>query len=102
MAKENEIRIPPSAHLYRSPDEIKSDIYEIRERIASVNELFNIRELIANVITESAGEDMRRVAQAAADLADAAEEASLELSVLNENLSELRAELLEAVHREEW
>ena len=93
----NENGISQGLYSYRSPDEIKADIREIRERIDSVNDLFNIRELIASVITEGAGDDICRVAEAAAELADAAEEAMLELRVLNESLSELREELLFAL-----
>ncbi len=94
---EKENCISQGLYSYRSPSEIKADICEIRERIDSVNDLFNIRELIASVITEGAGDDICRVAEAAAELADAAEEAMLELRVLNESLAELREELLFAL-----
>ena len=96
--KEKENGIGGGRYSYRAPWEIKADIREIRERIDSVNELFNIRELIASVITEGAGNDICRVAEAAAELADAAEEAMLELRVLNESLAQLREELLFALN----
>lgn len=87
--------MPP--RVYRCPDEIRADISDIRERIRGVNELFNIRELIAEIINEGAEGDVRKLAIAAGELADHAEEALAELRMLNADLDELRAELIETL-----
>ncbi|MBR2650426.1 MAG: hypothetical protein IKD45_02080 [Clostridia bacterium] len=87
--------LPP--RLYRSPEEIRRDIADIKRKIGEVNELFNIRELISSVISESEGGDMERMAAAASELADSAEEALSELRMLSEMLTLLRAELSAAL-----
>ena len=87
--------LPP--RLYRHPDEIRRDIADIKRKINEVNDLFNIRELISSVISESEGGDMERVAAAASELAESAEEALSELRYFSQMLEELRAELTEAL-----
>ena len=83
-----------AGRLYRSPAEIKRDIRKIKDEINSVNELFNIRELVDAIITEGADGDITRIAAAAAELYDSAEEALSTLRLLEESLDELRAELV--------
>ena len=87
--------LPP--RLYRHPSEIRRDISKIRAKIDEVNELFNIRELISNVITETEGGDIEGVAAAACELADSAEEALSELRLFLGLLDELKLELSEAL-----
>lgn len=77
----------------RSRAEIKEDIRCISERIAEVNAELNIRELISDVFDTESFDIIKR-AQSITELLKYAEEALSELRSLNEQLEELRCELI--------
>ncbi len=86
---------PP--RLYRTPNEIKNDIAEIAERIAEINEMLNVRNIISEIISEQSEDDARRRAMAVEELADFAAEVLVEMEELEESLASLRDELSESI-----
>lgn len=80
--------------IYRSRSEIKEDIRYICARIAEVNEMLNIRELIYDIFNEEKGYQDMKKAEAITELLKYAEEALAELKELNERLDELKSELI--------
>ena len=80
--------------MYRSREEIREDIEYISGQIARVNEMLNIRELIADVFGEQNCNDAVKKAESITELLKYAEEALEELKTLNETLDELKAELI--------
>ena len=85
------------AAAYRSRAEIKEDIRLISERIAAVNDSLNVRELISDIFNEENSADMIKKAESITELLKYAEEALSELRELNDQLDELKAELLSSV-----
>ena len=83
--------------LYRSPNEIKSDIEEVAERLSLIKEMLNVRSLISEVISDQSEGEPKRSAEAINELIEYADEALCEMKELNEVLSELRCELLDTV-----
>lgn len=81
-------------NIYRSRAEIKEDIKAISERIAEVNEMLNIRELISDIFNEENHSDIIKRAENITELLRYAEQALEELRNLTERLDELKAELL--------
>ena len=79
--------------IYRSGSAIKEDIRYISGRIAEVNEMLNIRELISDIFSEPSG-DIIKKAESITELLKYAEEALEELRALNERLDELKRELI--------
>ncbi len=84
--------LPP--RVYRSTEQIKDDIRVVALRINEINEMLNIRELVAALAMNDMDSDPVRSAEAVRELADRAEDALAELSSLNESLDNLRAELI--------
>ncbi|MBE6635417.1 MAG: hypothetical protein E7617_04375 [Ruminococcaceae bacterium] len=84
--------LPP--RVYRDTEEIKDDIRLVALRINEINEMLNIRELVAALAMNDIDSDPVRSAEAVRELADRAEDAIAELSSLNESLDALRAELI--------
>ena len=82
------------AGVYRSSSEVREDIRYISERIAEVNEMLNIRELISDIFDEEKEYDTIKKAEAITELLKYAEEALCELRLLNERLDELKCELI--------
>ena len=87
--------IPP--RLYRHPEEIKTDIKEISQRISEINEMLNIRELLADFLLDDGVENLRSSSGKLSELLTYALEALDELKALNETLEELKDELVESV-----
>ena len=97
------IRVPCSTvdgepeALYRTPAQIRRDIYKIKERIDRTNERLNIREMISGVMDMCLTEEPARViAQLeqivgeASDTLDALRQLGSELEMLREELGEAR------------
>ena len=82
--------------LYRTPDEIRKDINEVRERIDRINGSLNVRELISGLI--DADELNAKKCDELTELLAAAIETLRELKLLNHLLDQLKAELLEVVY----
>ncbi len=82
--------------MYRAPEQICSDIRRVATRIREINDMLNIRNIIAEVISEhSEGDPLRRI-EAVDELLDYANEALCEMRSLDEALSGLKQELFEA------
>ena len=81
------------ARLYRSPEEIRRDIFEIKTKIESVDSMLNIRSILAEVIDESVmGEPEKWIPMLSEIVADA-EETLARLKSLQESLDSLSEEL---------
>jgi hypothetical protein len=89
---ENSVFAP---RLYRSPDEIKDEIGNIKNRIEEANERLNVREILDSYL--SSAEVGRKECEQLSALLQSALEALDELYELNAALDELRAELLEVI-----
>jgi uncharacterized Fe-S cluster-containing MiaB family protein len=91
---ENSVFAP---RIYRTPNEIRKEIWDIKERIEEVNERLNIRELMDNILSgeEVGAEECSEVSA----LLESALEALDELRELNGMLDELKAELLEVIRQ---
>ena len=98
MYYDNESLCQPEVKIYRSRSEIREDIKYISERIAEVNEMLNIRELLSDVFSEKNCADALKKAEAVTELLKYAEEALDELRSLNERLDELKSELIMSTH----
>ena len=79
--------------IYRSPDEIRLDIYEAKLAIEKINERLNIRSLTFEMISDDKELSAREVVSVLEDMLAEAEEALLELSGYKEELKELEEEL---------
>ena len=85
---------------YRTPGQISGDIRAVSERIAEINELLNVRNILAEVITaESEGNSLRKI-EAINELLDFASEALEEMKELEETLGGLKKELCEALRNQ--
>lgn len=83
--------------LYRSPMEIRRDIFEINERIKAADERLNIRTLLTDLITEySEGDPEEWIPELACALAEA-ERVLDSLCELRDLLSALNKELEDTV-----
>ena len=82
---------------YRDPEHIKSDIREISERIAYVNESLNVRELLLEFLEEDKEGNLVERAEALTELLKYATEALDELKNLSDTLDSLKAELSDAM-----
>jgi hypothetical protein len=89
---ENSVFAP---RLYRSHDEIKDEIGNIKNRIEEANERLNVREILDSYL--SGAEVGRKECEQLSALLQSALEALDELYELNAALDELRAELLEVI-----
>ena len=87
--------MPP--RIYRSPEQIRNDILEIRSRISEIKENLNIRELISDIIIDDSVDNLLRRADSVRDLLQYATEALSELEELNSELDELKIELAETL-----
>ena len=84
-----------SPSIYRTPEEIKAQINDIKDRIEEVNDRLNIRELMDGLLSaDTVGADECLEMSA---LLESAIEALDELRELNSMLDQLRAELLEVI-----
>ena len=82
------------ARFYREPSEIKSDIRKISSRITEINETLNVRELMAEFLSDDVPISER--ARSARELITYAGEALDELVELNSALDELKNELVKS------
>lgn len=82
---------------YRTPSQIVVDIRAISERIAEINDLLNVRKILAEAISEESGEDIERKIESVSELVDFAGEALLEMQELEQTLDGLKKELVDAM-----
>lgn len=86
--------LPP--RIYRHPDEIRSDILRITDKIRETNSMLNIRSLLIDIIADRREKTCEGLIS---DLEEALHEAKVALvglRALEEELSQLREELEEA------
>ena len=81
------------ARLYRSPDKIRQDIFEIKTKIESVNQRLNIRNILSEVMDEYAYGEAEKWIPALSDIVFEAEETLNNLKSLRESLDALCKEL---------
>lgn len=81
------------ARLYRSPDKIRQDIFEIKTKIESVNQRLNIRNILSEVMDEYAYGEAEKWIPALSDIVFEAEETLNNLKSLRESLDALCEEL---------
>lgn len=90
--------IPP--RVYRTVDEIAAEIKGISERIAELNSMLNIREVMSGVMEEVFYEpdsDLGKKAERAAEIYTYAAEVLLEMQELYASLEGLKKELVATV-----
>lgn len=92
--------VPPG--FYRTPERIKEDIREISSRISEVNEMLNIRELLADFLCEDSDRAVIQRAAELSELLEFASEALSELRELNKTLDELKDELVRTISYVGW
>ena len=95
---DNAFGTPP--RIYRTPDEIRRDIKGVRGAINEMNSRLNIRELLFEIITDEETIPPEEVVQTLESLLAEAEDAlsklrelRAELSLLEEELYEVRCEI---------
>ena len=81
------------ARIYRSPEKIREDIFEIRKKIESVDRMLNIRNILTDVIDKYASGEPEKWIPALSDIVADAEETLDRLKRLRENLDALSEEL---------
>ena len=85
---------PPG--FYRKPETIKEDIRRIKERITAVNDMLNVREMLAEYFDKS-GMITAKDAVALNELLEFAKETLDEFIELNLALDELKKELVYSI-----
>jgi hypothetical protein len=86
---------PP--RLYRVPEEIRRDIDKMLDMCRDANRMFNVRNLISEIIIDDSGGDVDRKICAIEELILAAEDMVEEMQSLVESLGELQDELTESL-----
>ena len=85
-------------NMYRTPEEIEEDIRAVREKISSINESINARELISGLMDCESEDELPSSAERLSEVLMAAIEALDELRALGKILDELKAELIEVIY----
>ncbi len=88
---DNLFGLPP--RIYREPDEIRLDIYEVRLAIEKINARLNIRGLMLEIITDEEKLSPSEVVTSLETMLAEAEDALSELNELRLELSRLEEEL---------
>lgn len=81
------------ARLYRSPEEIREDIFEIRKKIESVDSMLNFRNILTAMIDECAEGEPEKWIPILSDIVADAEQTLDRLKMLKESLDILTEEL---------
>ena len=81
------------ARLYRSPEKIREDIFEIKTRIEAVDRMLNVRNILTAAIDKYAMGEPETWIPALAEIVADAEETLDRLKALRENLDTLTEEL---------
>ena len=84
------------ARLYRSPDKIREDIFDIKTKIELVNSQLNVRQVLTAMIDECAEGEPERWIPALAEIVADAEDTLYRLRSLRESLDILGEELEDA------
>ena len=86
-----------AARLYRSPEKIREDIFEIKTRIESVDRMLNIRNILTEVIDKYATGEPEKWIPALSEIVAEAEDTLDRLKRLREDLDMLSEELEDTV-----
>ena len=81
------------ARLYRSPDAIRKDIFEIKTKIESVNSRLNVRNVLTSMLDECAVGEPEKWIPTLAAIVEEAEESLERLRALRDSLDLLGEEL---------
>ena len=81
--------------LYRSPTEIKSDIFTISEKIKITNERMNVRHMLLELLTGDEEQKPEDTVVLLEEIVAQAQDSLLELKSLEESLLDLECELKE-------
>ncbi len=82
-----------AVRLYRTPEDIRSDMHEISERIKHTSNMLNIRNMLMEILAACSKKPLKTVIMELEDMITGARESLAELTSMNESLSELRCEL---------
>ena len=85
------------ARIYRSPERIREDIFDIKTKIESVKAMLNVRDILTAVIDEYAKGEPERWIPALSDIVAEAEDTLDRLKKLREDLDMLSEELEDTV-----
>lgn len=85
------------ARIYRSPERIREDIFDIKTKIESVKAMLNVRDILTAVIDEYAKGEPERWIPALSDIVAEAEDTLDRLKKLREDLDILSEELEDTV-----
>lgn len=83
--------------MYRSPSKIRSDIQRVRAGIEEIYTMLNVRNLLADMLTDYANERPERWIRALEDIIAEADALLLRAKGLERTLIELKEELDEAI-----
>ena len=86
---------PP--RLYRVPEEIRRDIDKMLDMCRDANRMFNVRNLISEIIIDDSEGNVERKICAVQELILAAEDMVAEMQSLADSLGELQDELSESL-----
>ena len=81
------------ARIYRRPSEIRSDIAEIKARIAETDNMINVRSLLLDALCEFSEDEPDRWLPEIEEIVEEARETLKSLSALERTLAELEDEL---------
>jgi len=81
------------ARLYRSPERIREDIFEIKTRIEAVDRMLNVRDILTAAIDEYATGEPEKWIPALSEIVADAEETLDRLKSLRQTLDSLSEEL---------
>ena len=101
-ASDFELGLPP--RVYRKVDEISAEIKTIAQRIAELNSMLNIREVMSGIMEEAFYEpciDLSEKAERAAEIYTYAAEVLSEMKELYDTLEGLKRELIATVEHVE-
>ena len=81
------------ARIYRRPSDIRSDIAEIKARIAETDNMINVRSLLLDALCEFSEDEPDRWLPEIEEIVEEARETLKSLSALEKTLAELEDEL---------
>ena len=78
---------------YRTPEAVRRELDEIRDKIDSLNSMLNARDIITELLTSLSEGDYRRLAGPVGDMQKSAASTLNSLTALYEDLSRMSSEL---------
>ncbi len=81
------------SRLYRDPNEIRSDIISVKERIEEINDTLSVHNLLMEFLSEWSREEPQRWIEEMEELLSEARDSLDKLTELKSSLDELKIEL---------